>query len=110
MTPPHSHSSEVSREPACIYQGDADSVFAVAWSPDSRRIASASWDLTVQVWHATRSENLLTYSGHLADHRPPWPVTVLAWSPDGRRLASVSERAVYVWDASEYMYRVSAKR
>jgi len=27
-------------------------VLAVAWSPDSKRIASAGWDDTVQVWQA----------------------------------------------------------
>ena len=35
-----------------IYRGHANVVEAVAWSPDSTRIASASDDFTVQVWEA----------------------------------------------------------
>jgi WD40 repeat protein len=34
------------------YKGHTDSVNAVAWSPDSTRVASASSDETVQVWQA----------------------------------------------------------
>ncbi|MFL5628474.1 MAG: hypothetical protein ACJ788_23075 [Ktedonobacteraceae bacterium] len=30
----------------------------MAWSPDSTRIASASWDKTVQVWNASDGECL----------------------------------------------------
>ncbi|HBE25856.1 MAG TPA: hypothetical protein DDW33_09240, partial [Ktedonobacter sp.] len=36
-----------------FYQGHSDNVFAVAWSPDGRFIASGSRDNTVQVWNAT---------------------------------------------------------
>jgi len=34
------------------YQGHSDYVSAVAWSPDGKRIASGSNDMTVQVWQA----------------------------------------------------------
>lgn len=34
------------------YSGHSDIVYAVAWSPDGARIASASADHTVQVWNA----------------------------------------------------------
>src|SRR5207253_4425410 len=46
------------------YRGHAESVYAMAWSPDSTCIASASSDRTVQVWDAATGKNLLTYHGH----------------------------------------------
>jgi WD40 repeat protein len=33
-----------------IYQGHLDAVFALAWSPDGKRIASGSEDKRVQIW------------------------------------------------------------
>jgi WD40 repeat protein len=70
-------------------------VNAVAWSPDGRRIASASRDETVQVWDAANGKALLSYNGHT-----DW-VLAVAWSPDGRRIASASrDETVQVWDAA----------
>jgi WD40 repeat protein len=34
------------------FNNPAGNVQAVAWSPDAKRIASGSWDKTVQVWQA----------------------------------------------------------
>jgi WD40 repeat protein len=31
-------------------------VLAASWSPDGKRIASGSWDTTVQVWNATTGQ------------------------------------------------------
>ena len=76
------------------YRGHSDQVFAVAWSPDGKRIASGSADETVQVWNAVDGGNTFTYKGH-SDL-----VHAVAWSPDGKRIASASwDKTVQVWDA-----------
>src|SRR5947209_14681649 len=78
-----------------IYRGHSNGVSAIAWSPDGKRIASASYDKTVQVWDAATGHLFFTYRGHAN-----WVIAV-AWSPDGKRIASASfDRTVQVWDAT----------
>ena len=67
------------------YTGHSDYVNAVAWSPDGTRIASASFDETVQVWDATTGITLSLSRGHRRE------ISAVAWSPDGKRIASGSE-------------------
>jgi WD40 repeat protein len=77
------------------YHGHRNAITAVAWSPDGKRIASASYDRTVQVWDAVTGHLFVTYSGHRN-----W-VSAIAWSPDGKYIASASfDRTVQVWDAA----------
>jgi eukaryotic-like serine/threonine-protein kinase len=77
-----------------MYSGHSDYVSAVAWSPDGKRIASASGDHSVQVWDAASGGHVLTYRGHSGD------VFSLAWSPDGKNIVSGSlDRTVQVWQA-----------
>src|SRR6266496_1632915 len=77
-----------------IYRGHTSNVESVAWSPDSKYIASASYDSTVQVWEALTARPVQTYKGH-TDY-----ANSAAWSPDGKYIASASEdRTVQVWEA-----------
>src|SRR2546430_16777835 len=46
------------------YHGHFERVRAIAWSPDSQRLASAGSDHTVQVWEVTTSDNNLTFLCH----------------------------------------------
>src|SRR5262249_51277158 len=65
----------------------------VAYSPDGRRLASASWDGKVKIWDAVTGECLRTLEGHMGR---AWGV---AFSPDGRHVASTSwDKTVKVGD------------
>jgi len=70
-------------------------MYAVAWSPDGKRIAYGGSDTLVYVWDQTAHALAFTARGHAAD------IWNLAWSPDGKRLASASwDHTVQVWNAT----------
>jgi len=70
---------------------------AVAWSPDSTRIAWGTQN-EIPVWDVRSSQqgghHLLTYRQHRS------PIVVVSWSPDGRQITSRSaDGSGQVWDA-----------
>jgi WD40 repeat protein/Tfp pilus assembly protein PilF len=70
---------------------NASDVRALAWSPDSTRIASIDdFGGTIQVWDATTGNHTLTYQP------PSWQVNSLSWSPDGKYVAASVDRHLYV--------------
>jgi eukaryotic-like serine/threonine-protein kinase len=78
-----------------IYHDHYYFVNDVAWSPDGKKIASASADTNVQVWNVSTGSNILTYRGHSNK------VNAVAWSPNSTRIASASDdRTVQIWDAT----------
>lgn len=84
--------------------GHSDSVNDVAFSPDSKLLASASFDNLIKVWDVKTGELVNTLIGH-----DDWVVSV-AFSPDGRLLASGSyDRSIHIWDVNtgELLRRLS---
>ena len=78
------------------YHGHTQAVNALAWSPDGTRLASSSWDKTVQVWDSATGQRLLTYTGHAQG-----PASV-SWSPESTRLVSAGfEGSLQVWQAAD---------
>ena len=85
-----------------VLEGHRDKIYAVARSPDSRRLASASFDGTVRIWPlqedgkagAETSATVLS-EGSSGGAR----MYALAWSPDGRRLAAGSrDSRILIWN------------
>ena len=69
-----------------------DAAESAMFSPDSRRVVTASGK-TVTVWDAHTLDQLLLM-------RPDTPVSFAAFSPDGRRIVTGStDRTVRIWDA-----------
>jgi WD40 repeat protein/serine/threonine protein kinase len=71
-------------------------VFAGAWSPDDKRLASGHGDGTVTVSGPHAGDKIVTLRGHGGS------ISYLAWSPDGTRLAVASRNdfAVRVWEVA----------
>ena len=65
------------------FKGHSEEVLTVAWSPDSKRIASGGgpFDDTVQICDSTTGKLLSSYHGTSA-------VNQLAWSPNGKLIAT----------------------
>jgi len=69
-------------------------VYGVAFSPDGKRIVTASADKTARVWDAESGKELRKLEGHTEG------ALCVAFSPDGKRIVTTSvDDTARVWDA-----------
>jgi WD40 repeat protein len=77
--------------------GHNSMVRRVAFSPDGRLLASASWDNTIRLWNTADPNNPKPVGQPLRAHTSV--VTSVAFSPDGKTLASSSfDKTVRLWN------------
>ncbi len=75
------------------------SVWAVAFAPDGRTLATTSTDRTVRLWDLSDRDHPRPLGPPLTGHTGP--VYGVAFSPDGRTLATTSiDQTVRLWDLS----------
>ena len=75
-----------------VLTGHAKVVITAAFSPDGRRIVTASEDGTARVWDSETGRELDVLKGHIG------AVYSAAFSPDGRRIVTASiDRTARVW-------------
>ena len=75
--------------------GHSAEVASMTFSPDGRRLATASYDRTIKLWDLTTGREVFTLLGHTAG------LVCFTLSPDGNRIISGSyDATARVWDAT----------
>lgn len=70
-------------------------ITAVAWSPDSQKIATGQMNGTIKIWSQALDQPLFTLLGHTN------AIGSISWRPDGQQIVSgSSDNTARVWDAN----------
>jgi len=70
--------------PSIVLKGHEGTIWRVAFSPDSKRLVSASSDKTARIWDVATGEEQAVLRGHKNK------VNTAAFSPDGQRVVTAS--------------------
>ena len=84
--------------------GHADCIYGVAFSPDGKSIATASYDKLVKLFDIASEKEIRTYKDHID------AVYAVAFTPDGKRLVSgAADRTIKIWNVAtgERLYTLS---
>lgn len=85
-----------SKQPIKRLTGHQQAVNHLAFSPDGRYFASASFDKKVKIWNGFSGDFLVTLTGHVGS------VYQVAWSGDSRYLVSASkDSTAKLWEVPE---------
>ncbi|MBN3284519.1 NLE1 protein, partial [Polyodon spathula] len=81
------------KKPLCRMTGHQALINEVLFSPDTRLIASASFDKSIKIWEGKTGKYLTSLRGHVS------AVYQISWSADSRLLVSgSSDSTLKVWD------------
>ena len=77
-----------------VLSGHTAALTTIAFSPDGKRVVTASYDNTGRLWDAENGKEIAVLQGH------EYPVFSAAFSPDGRRVVTASwDKTARLWDA-----------
>ncbi len=83
-------------KPDRTLQGHSDSIWAIAFSPDSTKLVSGSSDRTIKIWDTQTGQCLKTLYEHTR------PILSVAFSPNNEIIASCGGHSVIkIWDITE---------
>ncbi len=83
-------------KPLVTFKGHTDPVYAVAYSPDGKLVATGSFDKTIKLWNAADGKELRTFAGPQGHQSL---VLSIAFAPGGDRLASGgADNFAKLWD------------
>ncbi len=78
------------------FLGHTGEVTCVAWHPNSRYLASGSFDHTARMWDTKTNRQIFAFTRHTDQ------IWALAWSPDSRLIATGGkDKTVKIWDSSQ---------
>jgi WD40 repeat protein len=88
------HILQAAEVPFVELKGHTGTIFSVAFSPDGKKIVSASKDITARIWDAETGKVLKKLEGHTDVLR------AAVFSPDGKKIVTASgDNTARIWDA-----------